>query len=512
MRKQLAIALLGVVMTVSGVLSGPAYTALAAEESGTGEQAEAAADEAPAAEQQEADEPAADEAPVKQDASAEEEETVEVTAEESGAEAETMEPALQVADASGMEAAAPAEETAELTEATLQAYDAAAEEELAEAGTGQLMAAKQGLVTSGSRTVYYKAGGKMAVSEFITVSGKLYYFDKAGASVKNKWIEVKGKWYHFDKKGAALKGWTTNKNGTYYFADNYVMVTGFRYIGRNQYYFRSNGKLATGWQTINGFRYYMDSKGVIAKGFKTVKGKTYYFYPKTSGKKYAGTMAKGWLNLNGKAYYMDQDGSRSTGWKTVSGHKYYFNKNGEMVTGWQTIGGKTYYFNKQGRFVVSCRKTETSMARIRFIETVGQYCRKYAPKYGIKCYSAVIAQAILESGWGKSKLSAKYHNYFGLKCGSKWKGKAVSMRTGEEYDGRRVTISAYFRAYPNMEQGIKGYFDFINTARYSNLKGVTSPKTYLSRIKADGYATSSNYVSSNMSIVNSYGLKAYDPY
>ena len=51
MRKQLAIALLGVVMTVSGVLSGPAYTALAAEESGTGEQAEAAAEtEAPAAE------------------------------------------------------------------------------------------------------------------------------------------------------------------------------------------------------------------------------------------------------------------------------------------------------------------------------------------------------------------------------------------------------------------------------------------------------------------------------
>ena len=95
---------------------------------------------------------------------------------------------------------------------------------------------------------------------------------------------------------------------------------------------------------------------------------------------------------------------------------------------------------------------------------------------------------------------------------AKWKGKAVSMRTGEEYDGRRVTVSAYFRVFPNREQGIKGYFDFINTARYSNLKGVTSPKTYLSRIKADGYATSSNYVSSNMSLVNSYGLKAYDPY
>ncbi len=54
MRKQLLIALLGVVMTVSGVLSGPAYTAIAAEESGTGEQTEAAAEpETPAEDPQE---------------------------------------------------------------------------------------------------------------------------------------------------------------------------------------------------------------------------------------------------------------------------------------------------------------------------------------------------------------------------------------------------------------------------------------------------------------------------
>ena len=517
MRKQLLIVLLGFVMTVSGVLSGPAYTALAAEESGTGEQTEAAVEPAAEAETPAEDPqgtaPAENPEPVETAAPAEAEET----GAESSGDAVTMEPALQGAEADPAAEAVPAADgNAELTADALQTYESAAdmiaEEELAEDGTEQLMAAKQGLVTTGSRTVYYKAGGKMAASEFITVSGKLYYFDKSGASVKGKWITVKGKWYHFDKNGAALKGWTTNKNGTYYFADNYAMVTGFRYIGSKQYYFGSNGKMTVGWQTINGFRYYMDSKGVIAKGFRTIKGRTYYFYPKTSGKKYAGTMAKGWLNLNGKTYYMDNDGSQTTGWKTVSGKKYYFNKKGEMVRGWQTIGGKTCYFNKQGRFVVSCKKTAASVARINFIESVAQYCSKYGPKYGIKCYSAVIAQAILESGWGKSRLSAKYHNYFGLKCGSKWKGKAVSMRTGEEYDGRRVTVSAYFRVFPNREQGIKGYFDFINTARYSNLKGVTSPKTYLSRIKADGYATSSDYVSSNMSLVNSYGLKAYDPY
>ena len=57
-----------------------------------------------------------------------------------------------------------------------------------------------------------------------------------------------------------------------------------------------------------------------------------------------------------------------------------------------------------------------------FITAVAGYVDKYASAYGILVRSSVIAQAILESGWGKSTLAAKYHNYFGLKCGTKWKG------------------------------------------------------------------------------------------
>ena len=45
----------------------------------------------------------------------------------------------------------------------------------------------------------------------------------------------------------------------------------------------------------------------------------------------------------------------------------------------------------------------------KFIEQIAGYVKKYAPQYGVKCYSAIIAQAICESGWGKSSLSAKYH-------------------------------------------------------------------------------------------------------
>ena len=49
--------------------------------------------------------------------------------------------------------------------------------------------------------------------------------------------------------------------------------------------------------------------------------------------------------------------------------------------------------------------------------------------------SVIIAQAAIESNWGRSSLSAKYNNYFGIKAGKSWKGKTVNMKTGEVFDG-----------------------------------------------------------------------------
>lgn len=146
-----------------------------------------------------------------------------------------------------------------------------------------------------------------------------------------------------------------------------------------------------------------------------------------------------------------------------------------------------------------------------FINSIYEALCKYAPTYNIKCYSAIIGQAILESGWGKSKLASNFHNYFGLKCGSSWKGKSVNMKTFEEFKAGTLTqISDNFRVFDNLESGVKGYLDFINTKRYSNLKNVSSPKEYLQNIKNDGYATSSTYVDSVMKIVTSYNLTSYD--
>ena len=151
------------------------------------------------------------------------------------------------------------------------------------------------------------------------------------------------------------------------------------------------------------------------------------------------------------------------------------------------------------------------MTNSEFIEQIAKYVKKYAYVYGIEVHSPIIAQAILESGWGKSTLASKYHNYFGLKCGSTWKGKSVNMITKEEYKvGTMTSIRDNFRVYDSMEDGVKGYFDFINTSRYSNLKGVKSPEEYALRIKFTGYATSSRYVDNIMRVIHDNKLTRFD--
>lgn len=151
-----------------------------------------------------------------------------------------------------------------------------------------------------------------------------------------------------------------------------------------------------------------------------------------------------------------------------------------------------------------------------FISLMYANCVRYADDYGISqsCIPAIVGQAIVESNWGKSILSSKYFNYFGLKCGSSWTGKSVNLKTKEEYKaGQLTTIKDNFRVYSSIGLGIKGYFEFIKIKRYSNLKTATNSRQYLEYIKADGYATSSKYVNTVMKVVDTYvlpWLKQYD--
>ncbi len=154
----------------------------------------------------------------------------------------------------------------------------------------------------------------------------------------------------------------------------------------------------------------------------------------------------------------------------------------------------------------------TKTQRKEFIEKIAPLIQQNARERGYKLCSAMIAQACTESKYGLSGL-AKYHNYFGLKCGSKWTGKSVNMSTKEEYTpGTLTTIKDNFRAYDSLEAGVKGYFDFISTSRYANLKGATSAQEYLTLIKQDGFATAHDYVAVNMSVIRSLNLDLWDDF
>ena len=146
-----------------------------------------------------------------------------------------------------------------------------------------------------------------------------------------------------------------------------------------------------------------------------------------------------------------------------------------------------------------------------FVNKIGPMIRKEVKERGYLVSSPIIAQACCESAFGTSSLAYKYHNYFGMKCGSSWKGKSVNLKTKEEYTaGVLTTIRDNFRVYDSLEEGVIGYFNFINTKRYANLREARTPQQYLEYIKADGYATSSSYVATNLNIINKYNLTRFD--
>lgn len=146
-----------------------------------------------------------------------------------------------------------------------------------------------------------------------------------------------------------------------------------------------------------------------------------------------------------------------------------------------------------------------------FIQTIAPYIVQEALTRGYKFPSAIIAQACLESAYGRSLLASEYCNYFGMKCGSSWTGRSVNLQTKEEYTaGTLTTIRDNFRVYDSMEEGIKGYFDFISTKRYKNLLTAVSSYDYLALIKSDGYATSNSYIENCYRVVETYGLLVWD--
>lgn len=190
--------------------------------------------------------------------------------------------------------------------------------------------------------------------------------------------------------------------------------------------------------------------------------------------------------------------------------------------------GKVIYTNKSAEPVRRNGMQATELKGLNtkeLIEKIGPLFTADQKKSGVLA-SVSMAQFILESGWGKSGLTQKANNAFGMKKnlsgntwpGSTWDGKSViSMKTGEETeDGKPYTITAEFRKYNCIEDSIADHSAYLTGAkdgdklRYEGLKGCKKYKQAAQIIKDGGYATSTSYVKALCGIIKEYKLTDYE--
>lgn len=126
--------------------------------------------------------------------------------------------------------------------------------------------------------------------------------------------------------------------------------------------------------------------------------------------------------------------------------------------------------------------------------------------------SLTIAQAILESGWGRSGLTVRANALFGIKATKSWKGKVYSANTKECYNGIDfVDEVAVFRAYDSWEDSVADHTKFLcDNKRYKAVIGETDYKKACKAIKAAGYATDPGYAEKLIQLIEKYKLYEYD--
>ena len=144
----------------------------------------------------------------------------------------------------------------------------------------------------------------------------------------------------------------------------------------------------------------------------------------------------------------------------------------------------------------------------QFIQSVAQGAIDGWNQYRV-LPSVTVAQAILESGWGRSSLSTSAHNLFGIK--GSYNGHSVVMRTREVYGGRSVYVNANFRAYANNSESVTDHGRFLNVnSRYRNLLGDTNYVSVANKLRQDGYATDPSYANALINLIRTYNLTQLD--
>ncbi len=154
-----------------------------------------------------------------------------------------------------------------------------------------------------------------------------------------------------------------------------------------------------------------------------------------------------------------------------------------------------------------------TLSQQQFIQSIANDAQELQKEEKILT-SVTLAQAILESNWGKSGLSTSANNLFGIK--GSYEGSSVSMRTREFSSGKAYYTQADFRKYPDKKASLVDHAQlFINGVSgnanlYSAVIGETDYKKAAYAIQNAGYATDPAYAEKLISTIENYHLDQYD--
>ena len=126
------------------------------------------------------------------------------------------------------------------------------------------------------------------------------------------------------------------------------------------------------------------------------------------------------------------------------------------------------------------------MTKVEYIKQMYKILSEKCAEYGYNNVAAGMVAQSIQEGWN-SGLATKYHNYWGMKAGSSYKGPTVAM------DNKQKTDPAVYRTYTSMEEGCDGYFVFLSYPRYQPLRSCQTDGEFLDKIGPLGWNKNNGY-------------------
>jgi flagellum-specific peptidoglycan hydrolase FlgJ len=148
----------------------------------------------------------------------------------------------------------------------------------------------------------------------------------------------------------------------------------------------------------------------------------------------------------------------------------------------------------------------------QFIGAIADAAVESADATGVPA-SVTIAQAILESYWGSSRLARDANNYFGIKAQTRnGSAGAIWLDVWEVIGGRNVVQSQAFRAYDSVAESFVDHGLFlVENGRYAGaMAAKNDPRQFAKELNRAGYATDPAYASKLIALMDRYNLYRYD--